>query len=80
MEAYETGLLDADAPLSSRREPLPRWAVSRGPGITRGKGTGGTTMSERIWEGFSASKALCDVFVGGDYAEVVVVMPAAKPS
>jgi heme-degrading monooxygenase HmoA len=31
-------------------------------------------------EGFAASKALCDEFVGGDYDEVVIVRPGTKPS
>ena len=31
-------------------------------------------------EGFEASKALCDEFVGGDYDEVVIVRPATEPS
>ena len=30
-------------------------------------------------EGFAATKALCDEFVGGDYDQVVAVNPATQP-
>lgn len=31
-------------------------------------------------DGFEASKALCDEFLGGDYNEVVIVRPPTEPS
>jgi heme-degrading monooxygenase HmoA len=31
-------------------------------------------------EGFEASKALCDEFLGGDYDEAVIVRPTTEPS
>src|SRR5215217_361951 len=40
----------------------------------------GWKASPAFSEGFAASKALCDEFVGGDYDEVVVVRPATNPS
>ena len=37
-------------------------------------------MSAAFREGFAASKALCDEFVGGDYDEAVIVGPNTGPS
>jgi heme-degrading monooxygenase HmoA len=31
-------------------------------------------------EGFAASRALCDEFLGGDYDEAVIVRPTTEPS